>query len=270
MSPLLQLSLPALSGLAKALESGRVSAPFNSYSLEGYVPATLREQVTRELNHLHKNGATHDHMAYTLQLLAEERRSAQRTRDNIELVWTGIDPKGSTTRDTSVVVRELFELAQSSVLIVSYALDSGSKARQIFEGLANKMDCNSKLNVRMFVNIHRLHKSKVPSSILLREFSEKFRNEIWPGKRLPEVYYDPRSLEGETQNKACLHAKCLVIDERYLFITSANFTEAAHERNIEAGVLIDDTNFAKSICFQIDSLVNRNLLCRLAGIDLNC
>ncbi|WP_309744892.1 hypothetical protein [Chamaesiphon sp. OTE_20_metabat_361] len=30
------------------------------------------------------------------------------------------------------------------------------------------------------------------------------------------------------RTRACLHAKCVVIDEEYLLVTSANFTEAAH------------------------------------------
>ena len=35
-----------------------------------------------------------------------------------------------------------------------------------------------------------------------------------------------------------LHAKCLIIDRREALITSANFTEAAQQRNVEVGVVI--------------------------------
>jgi phosphatidylserine/phosphatidylglycerophosphate/cardiolipin synthase-like enzyme len=40
------------------------------------------------------------------------------------------------------------------------------------------------------------------------------------------------------KRKAALHAKCVVIDGRAAFVSSANFTEAAQERNIEVGVLV--------------------------------
>ena len=56
------------------------------------------------------------------------------------------------------------------------------------------MDFNPELNVRMFLNVKRLHNSEVPTSTLLREFASIFRQDIWPGKRLPEVFHDPRSL----------------------------------------------------------------------------
>ncbi|MCZ2157101.1 MAG: phospholipase D-like domain-containing protein [Bryobacterales bacterium] len=55
---------------------------------------------------------------------------------------------------------------------------------------------------------------------------------------LPEIYFDPRSLDTDSKRRAVLHAKCIVIDGRTSFVSSANFTEAAQERNIEVGVLI--------------------------------
>ena len=34
-----------------------------------------------------------------------------------------------------------------------------------------------------------------------------------------------------------MHAKAIVVDNLRVFVTPANFTEAAHDRNIECGVL---------------------------------
>ena len=47
-----------------------------------------------------------------------------------------------------------------------------------------------------------------------------------------------------------LHPKCVVIDEGKALVTSANFTEAAQIRNIEAGVFIRDPGFACSLVRQ--------------------
>ncbi len=51
---------------------------------------------------------------------------------------------------------------------------------------------------------------------------------------------------------ACQHAKCILVDGVTAFITSANFTESAHERNIELGVLFrENPKVARSIRSEI-------------------
>ena len=91
-------------------------------------------------------------------------------------------------------------------------------------------------------------------------FAKTFQDQIWPGIRLPSVFYDPRALSLGFGPKACLHAKCVVIDDHYLLITSANFTEAAHKRNLEAGILLDDPIAARSIQSQFDNLLKSKRL----------
>lgn len=266
MSPFHHLSRPALIGLAAALETGRLTAPFYAATLTGHVPAAMRHDVAAELEKLHQMGMTTEHTAYMLRLVAQERTLSQTNRDRIDLVWTGHEVFSSESRDTSIVVRELFSTAQSSVLISSYALDKGRKGKELFQVLADRMDANSNLQVRMFLNVQRPHRSAASESVILRGFAETFRKEVWPGARLPEVFHDPRSLSTETGPKTCLHAKCVVVDEERLFVTSANFTEAAHERNIEAGVLVADPVAAKAMRSQFEALVDRKILRRVPGL----
>ena len=99
----------------------------------------------------------------------------------------------------------------------------------------------------MFLNVQRPHGDSTRTSELLQRFAHRFRDQQWPGKRLPEVFYDPRSLEPEGAKRASLHAKCLVVDSRIAFVSSANFTEAAQERNIEVGVLIQSASLAQHL-----------------------
>jgi phosphatidylserine/phosphatidylglycerophosphate/cardiolipin synthase-like enzyme len=80
---------------------------------------------------------------------------------------------------------------------------------------------------------------------------------------LPELLYDPRSLAEEGEKRAVLHAKLVIVDQRKTLLTSANFTEAAHERNIEAGVLIDDPAFAQRIVRQLNHLIEGGALVKL-------
>ncbi|HQX53463.1 MAG TPA: phospholipase D-like domain-containing protein, partial [Planctomycetaceae bacterium] len=68
-------------------------------------------------------------------------------------------------------------------------------------------------------------------------YAQDFRERHWPWTPFPEVYYDPRALETDSKVRASLHAKIVAVDRRKIFITSANFTEAAQQRNIEMGLL---------------------------------
>ena len=165
-----------------------------------------------------------------------------------------------------MVVQELFREARDSVLIASYALDTGAKAKNLFGTLAGRMDAEPDLRVRLFVNIHRKQRDDTADAVLLREFADTFQHDLWPGQRLPETFYDPRSLATEGKSRACLHAKCIVIDDQRALITSANFTEAAHKRNIEAGTVITDSILARALRGQFDTLVDQAVLKRVPGI----
>ncbi|MEB3281411.1 MAG: DISARM system phospholipase D-like protein DrmC [Lyngbya sp.] len=260
MSLFQRLSRPALINLAVALESKRLTAPFFSPNLTAYVPIEISSDVAVEFDDLIAKGMTEAHIAYLLRRLAEEREFAQNISDRVNLVWTGKEIPGTESRDTSIVVRELFEQAQYSVLIVSYAIDRGKKAQKLFRVLAERMDRNPNLKVQMFLNVQRPYQSNISDRDLLKEFARLFKNEIWPGQRLPEVFHDPRSLLQTNGTRACLHAKCVVVDEERLFITSANFTEAAHERNIEAGVLLVDPVAARAMQKQFEGLAEKGIL----------
>ena len=257
------LGPPALRSLARALSAGRLGVRPSASALRKYVPSGMAESVQHELLRLADEGWAPAQIARLLRTVADERTAAQEITDRLSLVWSGPETQESGSRDTAVVAQELFRSAERSVLVASYALDRGDKARAIFATLAERMDELPDLSVRLFVNVHRPWGDETPDSILLREFSDAFRKDIWPGTRLPEVFYDPRALATGGGTRACLHAKCIVVDGRKAFITSANFTEAAHSRNIEAGVLVNSASVARNLTSQFESLVDSEVLRRL-------
>lgn len=258
--PLRRLSRSQLVGLAEALGAGRLNAPYSKSSLANHVPEAHLQDVRDALGSLDAAGMGRKHVATMLSLLAEERAAAQRMSDRVQLVWSPPELDHVDARDTGVVVQNLFRDAKSEVLVVSYALDSGSKAEALFATLAERLDALPDLSVIIVANVHRKHGDETPARVLVKAFAAKFRDQIWPGERLPDVYYDPRSVEVDGAKKAVLHAKCVVVDGRKTLLTSANFTEAAQERNIEAGVLIDDRRFAERMRRQIDRLVEAGSL----------
>jgi phosphatidylserine/phosphatidylglycerophosphate/cardiolipin synthase-like enzyme len=135
-----------------------------------------------------------------------------------------------TPRDTGVVLRELFSEAEHRVLVVGFAVHQG---REIFAALAGRMRHRADLAVRLCLDVRRAPGDTTRWDALLRPFAERFVRQEWPGPRLPDVYYDPRSLAESESYRASLHAKCVVVDGLRGLIGSANLTEAAQLRNIE-------------------------------------
>jgi phosphatidylserine/phosphatidylglycerophosphate/cardiolipin synthase-like enzyme len=57
-----------------------------------------------------------------------------------------------------------------------------------------------------------------------------------------------------------LHAKCVVVDKQVAFVSSANFTEAAQVRNIEAGALVRSARFASRLAHHFEALAAAGVL----------
>jgi phosphatidylserine/phosphatidylglycerophosphate/cardiolipin synthase-like enzyme len=88
----------------------------------------------------------------------------------------------------------------------------------------------------------------------IAEYVDTFRRKHWPADvRLPNLYYDPQSRR-LGRERCSLHAKCVVVDDRWAFVTSANFTEAAQERNIETGVVLDHPRIAHALVTRFEAL----------------
>lgn len=248
-----RLSNGALHQLAHELQSGRQGLE-TPHTVGGWAPASEIPLVSDALHCLASLGLGREQAASVVRLVLEERAASD--ADRISAVWSGPEGVTAQTRDTAVVVRELFEAAKERVLVSSYVL---YQTAQLFEPLARAMESNPLLEVKLFVTVLRESKDHRDGDQLVAEFAERFRND-WPGSRLPAVYHDPRSLVMGVGGRAVLHAKCVVVDGRRSFVTSANFTEAAQERNFELGLLADDELLARSIESQFETLIGRGLV----------
>lgn len=245
MEPLLSLAPCDLRSLAAAIRTGRLSEPYSRSSVERFVSAGVASGVSNSLQELAHSSMSSEGIARSLELLADGVSRRHPVEDVIDLVTTGPEAGGVTNRDTSVVVSELFRKANESVLIAGYAVYQGQK---VFRALAERMSEVPRLRVRMYLDIQRKPGETAAEGELVKRFSDHFCSTQWPEHQLfPEVYYDPRSLAIERQHAATLHAKCVVIDDSEVFVSSANFTEAAQERNIEVGLLLHSSVIAERV-----------------------
>jgi phosphatidylserine/phosphatidylglycerophosphate/cardiolipin synthase-like enzyme len=121
------------------------------------------------------------------------------------------------------------------------------------------MDATPTLHVTLLLNIQRKSGDTTASEQLVRRFADRFWKTDWPGTARPRVFYDPRAIDVDGP-AGVLHAKAVVTDDEAVFITSANLTEAALDRNIELGVLIRDRAFALTVSGYFRGLIDRALL----------
>lgn len=251
-----------LRDLAAALRSGRLPGPYTAIALGRFLAPEPSGVVAAAMERLRAVGLTPQHLALVFDILAADRARRPAPGEIIDLVATGPEAPGAAVRDTSVVVRELFAHARESVLVVGYAVYQG---RQIFRALADRMTSCPGLRVTMFLDVHRPAGDTSADSEILARFLHRFTAHEWPGGRLPDLYYDPRSLDGDAVKRASLHAKCIVIDQEAAFVSSANFTGAAQIRNIEVGVLIRSPGFAVKLARHFETLAAEGILRRVPG-----
>ncbi|MFI5457103.1 MAG: DISARM system phospholipase D-like protein DrmC [Isosphaerales bacterium] len=256
-SALCQLTSEDLSQLAGALRSGRIAPPFSPLVLRRYLPESMAALVAGELQQRVAEGMESRHLADCLEMLCQDRRQRPIAEDLIDLVSTGPEAPGIVNRDTSVVVREMFRSAKESVLVVGYAVYQG---HIVFKELADRMDQIPELQVQMYLDVQRPQHDQSSPTELVRIFAERFVRKEWPGRQLPRLYYDPRSLEVDQTKRTSLHAKCVVVDNEEAFVSSAYFTEAAQTRNIEVGVLLRSQSLARKLTNHFESLAALSIL----------
>ena len=222
---LLDVSLPELEHLVASVERGSLSVPLTQSRLQS---AGLG-RVAGDLGWLAP--LDRDATLAVLRAIVAERTS--RPVPRLDLVWTGPEATVSPARDTAVVVRELFARAERSVLIAGFSFDHG---RDLLAPLHRVM-----LNGGVVGTIY-LHIEELADA-------DRFLQRNWPfGPPRPRLYYDPRTIGDPPL--ANLHAKCIVVDARFSFVSSANFTDRGQTRSIEVGVLIEDRAFAAHLSAQ--------------------
>ena len=239
--------------LAGALETGLLapsSSPASFRSVLGDLPGL--EGVAGALGDLQRLGVS---PAASAALIRAAGRLAARVR-RPDLVWSGPEVPGLHARDTRRVYEELLGSAERSLWASTFVFFDGPRA---FEVLARRMEEKPDLGVTLFLNIQRRKGEAGAPDDLVRRFADRFWKTDWPGSRRPRVFYDPRALDPEGP-EGVLHAKAVVADDEAVFVTSANLTEAALDRNIELGLLVRDRALAAGLVTHFRTLIDRGLL----------
>jgi len=239
--------------LASALESGLLVLPPSTASLRSVLGNIEGgEDIVDALLDLERLGISGSAAAAWIR--TAEHVSSRVPRP--DLVWSGPEVPGLNARDTRRVYEELLGSSERSVWASTYAFFDGPRA---FDVLAKRMDAKPALRVTLLLNIQRKKGDGTAADHLVRRFADRFWTSDWPGLSRPSVYYDPRALDLDGPG-GVLHAKAVVVDDEAVFVTSANLTEAALDRNIEVGLLVRDRALAASVSMHFQGLIDRGLL----------
>ena len=245
--------------LANAFDTGLLPEAPTQVALEAVLgPSVDATGSLAELEALAGIGIRGRAVAAWLQTVDEASNQAPA----VDLVWSGPEVPGLHSRDTRRVFEELVRSAQRSLWISTFAYFDG---RSAFGELAQRLDAIEGLRARLLLNIQRSKGDTTDPEQLVRRFADRFWGTDWPGKSRPAVYYDRRSLD-PAGPAGVLHAKALVADDESVFITSANLTEAAFDRNIELGLLTRNHVLAASITTHFQGLIDTERLSPLPSV----
>ncbi|MCB9591140.1 MAG: phospholipase [Sandaracinaceae bacterium] len=249
-----EVATSALERLRDAIDARSLDTPVTRSSLTGFGIRNQLDALTGALQ-------GHSRLACLAILDAALAERAKLTRPAPELVWTGPEGHGATARDTAIVLRELFESARDHVILAGYSF---THARNVLAPLHATMKTHG-VRATFFVDITQPKVAADPPERHADEALADFLDENWPfGAPYPELYYDKRAIVPPPPY-SILHAKCVVVDGRRAFVSSANFTKQGQERNIEVGVLLQDPAFARHLAQQWMSLVNGGFAVRGRG-----
>jgi phosphatidylserine/phosphatidylglycerophosphate/cardiolipin synthase-like enzyme len=250
---LLELPVHYRKRVTSALASGMLAAPYTVTSLRSVIGSEPGSgDIATALQKLDALGVSGIAAAAWIQSVETATASVPRP----DLVWSGPNVPGLHARDTRRVYEELLGSAERTVWASTYAFFDGPKA---FEVLARRMDATPGLSATLLLNLQRKRGDTTAADQLVRKFADRFWKTDWPGASRPRVFYDPRALELDRPT-GVLHAKAVVVDDEAVFVTSANLTEAALDRNIELGLVVRDRALAASVSSHFRILIERALL----------
>ena len=192
-------SAATLRKLALALGNGQLAPPISSLAIQRVAPASS-EALASELMRLSSEGMRPDHLALLMDAMAKSHET--RLAGGAELVWTGPESPVSQSRDTSIVVAELFRSATRSVLISTFVI---KQARSVFESLARRMTEVPNLKVQLFVHVGRGDRDTRHESEILREFAASLGAE-WHRYTSPHAV--PRSALTSPRRQSASNMAC--------------------------------------------------------------
>jgi len=221
----------------------------NRSTLKGFFNADRSNNALNALLDLWGNSDCSSTELASMLLGASYGCTSKNKNELTELVWTGPDANLFPVRRSEQVLLDIINSAQETLFIVSFVLvniptieDAIEKAIKRGVNVCMLLESEDKEASNSFLStIRRLH-TNIP----------KIKLYIWPRE----------NRESTQGGFARVHAKCAVADKQQAFITSANLTSAALDKNIEMGINIQGGSIPENIFSQLSSMINSKEIVR--------
>jgi len=179
---------------------------------------------------------------------AAQAVSLMEGKGSVELVWTGPKTGLIPTRQTEQVLLEVIDSASSDLFLVTYVFYRAS-------GISRALNAALKRGA----GVHILLESSTEQGGAIKGDSIGAMREAVPGAAI--YIWDPATRRPSgTTAAAAVHAKCAVADSKLAFITSANLTSAAMERNMELGLLIRHGDVPRRLRDHLGALITTKVI----------
>lgn len=165
------------------------------------------------------------------------------SRGKVELVWTGPDTGLVPVRHTAQVLCELIESAKEKLFIVSYV---AYDVVEITKALQSAVGRQVEVNILLERSAEHGGKVSVDSVQTMQAALPSANIYIW-----------------DSATSGAVHAKCAVADGKIAFVTSANLSNAAMDRNMELGIMVRGGSLPEDLQKQLESLVNMGIVERI-------
>lgn len=205
-----------------------------------------RAAVVRMVEAWGRVQASGDEVAGMLLGASEARQRVEREL-SVELVWTGPTTRFVPTRRTEQVLLDLIASASRELFLVSFvAYDVNSVVVAMNEASGRGV------RLRILLEASTAHGGTLkydPAAIMRMAVPTA---ELFTWSEKSEPFVDGR-----------VHAKVAVADGSRAFITSANLTGHAIEKNMEAGVLIGGGGVPKALSDHLQALIDVRVIVRV-------
>jgi phosphatidylserine/phosphatidylglycerophosphate/cardiolipin synthase-like enzyme len=196
-------------------------------------------------------GVSPSEVAIALRTAACSQRSREADA-SVEIAWTGPRSEIVPFRHTEQAILQVLNSAQSTILLVSYAVFA-------IPNIQDAVVRAAKRGVKITVVVETPEKLDVENEYsTLRALGED-------AARCSAVYYWPReNRKADASGKlGSLHVKCVVGDGRWLFLSSANLTKYAFSLNMELGLLITGGRSPQQVETVFNTLIAQETLSKL-------
>lgn len=222
----------------------RTDASKAASTLLSVVGTPLASTVVEQLANAWKKTEVGSDELASMLLAASHVYTKAASEQSTELVWTGPTTPFVSARRTEQALLQVINSAAQTLIITSFvAYDISTIVKAL------NAACDRGVIVSMLLELSQQHGGRISFDAIgtMKNLVPAARLYAWEDK-------------DDEFSGGSVHAKVAVADGRVCFITSANLTGHAMEKNMEAGVLISGGQIPKLLDGHLTSLFHTNLV----------